>query len=1025
MQSQAPWPAGSNPDIDTQVSDKSKDHGEENDGGDIDADGAPGPKAANADSGRKAGRSLISRLARFCLKLALVGVILLVVLAAVAWFSRGWLLEKSESILADKLAEKEIYLSYESADYQPLRGLLLSDITLWQDVERTVPQIKLGNVAFRPGLGKLIKGRVVEGDLSIVDGELDLFADGQSVLEIDALQLDAGVAPGGVTVNNLEGSTFGIDFSIDGFAALGSEKKDKDASDDGEDEKGDRSKEKKPLDLSFLAPLGEWLVFQSQGERPRLNVHFNVDRKAEDPVVVEASFEGESFSWRELPLERLGLDVDYSDAAKTVHVGAIGLRHRGGDLEGEITYGLTDGKVSINGLVSTLNLIALARDLPFDLEQHLARVNFQTEHPSLRVDGVLQLKDFPASMLSLEMADPFSVTLNLDPQTRVPLADLHGLVAFGDGMLGVQDLGVSLYGVDLRASGKVVLGKKGSPKSEVGREPVAAAADDDDDVAEANVASEADESADSKPKKDVFKMLAGVFSQIEKWTSFTSTGANPVLDVDFAVDRSAADPVVAKGNLSGKNFSWQGAALDSLDIDFGWSQSAMAIDLPRLEIIYQGKPIRGGVNYSLPSRKLQLSQLHCEADWVSLATDLPFGLEKTMSMFELPEPPLLLMDGTVDIGNIFASSFTVDSPRSVPVTLNIGERRIELRGFRGNVRLEDRSIHSKDMEILLGSGTITWNGAFAPSTKAVDGSLVVSDVPLAELLKLAGKEPMAGVLNAQITAVGDAEVLMRSGQGQIRITEAEALKIPVVGGLLSVLAKIAPVFGTTTDGEVSVSFVTEKGVMKTDDLIAKGSGFEVEGKGWVNWNDKSTEFQATANFDGVMKLITLVASKALEIEGKGPLNDIQWSLKNLDPTKLTDNLKGLFGVGGEFLGGGAEGLSDGVRAVGEGAVEGVEKVGKGVMKIGEGAVEGAGKVGEGVAKVGEGAVEGVGKVGEGVMKIGEGAGEGVKKIGEGATEGAKKVREGLRGLIPGMGKKDEEKKSSTPDPTPAPAPPPQ
>ena len=904
----------------------------------------------------------------------MVGVVLLVILGVVAWFSRGWLLEKTEALVLSKLEEKEVFISCDQIEYQVLRGLVMKDITLWEDAEHQVPQIKLGDVAFRPNIVGLAQSKKVYGHVSIDEAPLTLYTEGEAVAEVLGLALDADLGDKGLTVNALDGAIFGMEFEADGF--FSTRKKDKTPEEDAaekkdkEEEKAKEKKDKKKLDFRFLAAVAKWVSFESKGEKPVLDVNFRIDRTAEDPVIVNGALKGSQIEWRGLPLESADIEFAFSGGKKTVDVAKLELGHRGGMLGGSVLYGLEERTVTLAGLRSTLDPIAFAKDLPFDLGEKLSLVDIETDHPELRLEALLKLKDFRSSNIKLEIPQPIQLALNVADGKRVVFSDVNGVVAFNEGALLTDELGLSLYGLDLEATGTVALGKK---KAKANDEERSADEAEGENAAPAPAVSESADTEETaaateepeKQKKDIREVLGGVFAIIERWTGFSSEeGANPRLSAEYAVDMSAEEPVAVSGKLSGKSFSWQGAALDSVDIDFAWSQAAKTIDLPQLEIVYRGEPIRGGVHYAVPSKQLRLHNVTCGADWVSLAKELPFGLEEKLANYELPNPPELSMDGLVNVGNIFESAFTVEVPRSVPVTVAMGERKLAMQGFRGKVRLAARTVHSENVEILLGTGRLDWNGAFTPSEKEYDGTLVMTDLPLAELLKLAGKDPIAGILNGRVAAAGNAEVVMRSGNGNIEITKAEALRIPVVGGLLSVLSKIAPVFGTTTDGTVTMSFVTTDGVMKTDDLTAKGSGFVVDGEGWVNWNDKSTKFQAAANFDGVMKLITIVASKALEVEGSGPLNDIQWSMKNLDPTKLTDNLRGLFGAGGEFLGAGGEGVA---------------------------------RIGEGVKKVGEGAVDGVGKVGEGVKKIGEGAGEGVKK-----------VRKGIRGLIPGLGKKDKE-----------------
>lgn len=881
------------------------------------------------------------------------------------WFSRDWLLQKADDVIIASLNDRGVYISYDKFESDFLRGLVLTEIMLWKDAERTVPLIKLGDVAFRPGLTRLLTERSVTGRLSIRDSELELYSDGKSVASFDNLDLSANLKSRGMIVNQLDGELYGMDFKSNGFMLI-SKRADEEPPTEGRegesdenDETGEAGEEKKWFDFAHLAAVAKWAAFESKNERPQLDVKFNIDRSAPDPVVVDVQLSGKDITWHGVPFESVDAAAQYSEAGKSVDVSHLKIGHGGGELEGDAHYAIAQRTLKIGRLRSTLNPFAFAEDLPFDIADRLDVVSIKEKHPEIVFGGTLDFADFGKSVFQAEVPMPVSLTLNLEEGASVPLKNVHGTVSFDKGTIGATDLAVTLYGLDVNANGQVKLRARKSANEMVAEAPSAIVEGSAPEAeAENDIVSDAEkvdveeiEGADlasttKKEKKPLRPLLAKVFSSIKKWTTFSSDAAHPRLDAKFAVDTSAADPVVVDGNLTGEKFTWQGARFDSMAAAIIYSQARKMVAVPAFEFSYYHELIKGGLEYHVTPKVLDLHGVECQADWISLCAHLPFGLEERLSAIGLPDPPDLVADGKIVVGDFAASDFTLASLREVPISVRIGHNLIEIDAFSGTAHIADGAINSEDLRMNLGGGDLAWQGAYFPATRGYDGTLKVENLPLAELLKLAGKEAMEGIVNGTVTGAGDREVVMRQGSGNIVLNETESLKIPVIGGLLKFLATVAPVLGTTKDEIVTLSFVTEDGVMKTDDLQAKGAGVEVDVEGQVDWTAMDTSFVAEAKLGGAVGVITALASKALKIEGSGPLNDIDWKFKNADIGLLGDAAEGVIGVGGDA-----------------------------------------------------------------VMKVGEGAGERVKKIGEGAEEGVKRITEGLMKIIPGgTRKKDEEPK---------------
>ncbi len=904
------------------------------------------PQSAGDPARSPRRRSSFSRFCRWTAKLVLAGILLLLLLATISWFSRDWLVKKAETALVSKLDERGVFVSYDQVEWQVLRGLVLTGITLWEDSQRSMPLVKLGDVAFRPGMTQLLVDRALTGRLSVTGAALNLYSEGESVANIENLKVHANLKRNGLDVSQLDGAMFGMEFQSEGYVLIAKNEdgegadKDSDGGEDSDDEDG-----KKKIDFAAIAAIAEWAAFESKGKRPRLNVNFNIDRTADDPIVIEVELKGDEITWRGVPFDSVDVAAKYSDAEKSLDISRLKLGHRGGELEGAVHYGLKSRTVEIGSLRSTLNPFALVDDLPFDVGDRLDMVTLEDEHPEIQLAGIIELANFGQSVFKAEIPKPIALTLNLEEGESVPLQNVHGTVAFDKGNIGANDLAVTLYGLDVNANGLVKLAPKSEEPGEPGDPGEAGEAVDEDPIStdpkvEPDLNPEPEINPDSvegdavepegEKKKSLKPLLASIFGSIQKWTSFTSDSDNPQLNAKFAVDGKAADPVVVEGKLTGRNFTWQGAAIDSMDADVLYSQRKKLVAVPAFKFGYRGKSLHGGLDYGVGTKVLELYGVECQADWISLCNELPFGIEKHLQAVALPDPPELVANGKIAIGDYSASDFTLASVRPVPMAIKLGERLVKIDSVSGTVRGYQGKYFSDDLKLQIGGGDLSWQGEFLPATKGYNGSLKVDKLPLSELLKLAGKDPMKGTINGQLNGSGDKDVFMREGSGDILLTDTEALKIPIIGGLLKFLATVVPL-GTGKDELVTMSFVTEDGLMKTDDLKASGAGVKVDVEGEVDWKAMSTQFLAEAKLSGAAGVITVLASKALKIEGSGPFNDVQWKFRSVD--RIGDAAEGVIGAGGDAVMKVGEGAGEGVKIIGDGAEEGVKIITEGLMKL--------------------------------------------------------------------------------------------
>ncbi len=291
-----------------------------------------------------------------------------------------------------------------------------------------------------------------------------------------------------------------------------------------------------------------------------------------------------------------------------------------------------------------------------------------------------------------------------------------------------------------------------------------------------------------------------------------------------------------------------------------------------------------------------------------------------------------------------------------------------------------------------GAAALVGTFDFAAEPPAFTAKARVADVPLATLAGLAGiEEPPSGTVQFAFDGSGTTDLADLGGRAEVRVTEGQLYRVPLIGRMHGLLANIAPLFGRKRQEALSASFQIEAGVAHTDDFLLAGDGTLIHLRGDFDLGQQVMDLIAYLTLDGAVGLATGVVTRLVEIRGRGPFGAPKLTL-NRNPKDLAFNA----------FGGALDLAQFGVETIGGKAFE--------FSRRGAGAALDLGKLGAGavldLGKLGAGAARGVGGAGAGALG-------GARKVGEGAVGGARKVGEGARDAVRGVlpGRREERKET--------------
>ncbi|MDF1811191.1 MAG: AsmA-like C-terminal region-containing protein [Verrucomicrobiales bacterium] len=146
--------------------------------------------------------------------------------AGIAWTMRGAIGDKIEARLAKKVEDAGYFVSYNGWSYDPVRGLVLEGVTVFENAEKVIPYAKIDNVGLNTDVLTLWKTKdplSLKKTVSFRDSHLVLYDQGAEVANFQKLKGSLVLDRNQIGLEDLKGQIEGALFEVEGDVLLRSD----------------------------------------------------------------------------------------------------------------------------------------------------------------------------------------------------------------------------------------------------------------------------------------------------------------------------------------------------------------------------------------------------------------------------------------------------------------------------------------------------------------------------------------------------------------------------------------------------------------------------------------------------------------------------------------------------------------------------------------------------------------------------------------------------------------------------------
>lgn len=396
---------------------------------------------------------------------------------------------------------------------------------------------------------------------------------------------------------------------------------------------------------------------------------------------------------------------------------------------------------------------------------------------------------------------------------------------------------------------------------------------------------------------------------VREWVKFHPQGDELVLRVEFHshADGSSTDLDLS---LDGRDFESRGQDWDlvhaSVKTTIGGNRMPVVIDQIRIGHAGESGEVTGA--YDPASGILTIGKLDSGIDLLTLARafapDALGALESVTATgdwrvqgegaFGFIEHASNRWNGTVALNGDFAhaSGNTSVSLRNPAFGLGLEGNTWSISGFNAGLWDGDLVLPMTRIEMPVGDGgprfqtQVLLNGA---SLQSAMGSFGNSQ-----------KQP--GVVKIDWKGGGGFSLRSIKGSGSLGISGAEFFRVPLLGPLHLVFDRIAPGFGKDVASSLTCGHSLSDGILRIDNLHLDSRLTRIDARGTINLETNHADLTAKAGLLGLAGQATALLSSMMEVEGSGPVSDMQWGLKNMpDAEIITGAARTLEKTGGKAV----------------------------------------------------------------------------------------------------------------------------
>ena len=372
--------------------------------------------------------------------LVFLGVLCLLILGAAVWFSRGYLMNRGETLAIEKLENEGLYLDYEGPIYKFPRGLIFSDVTIFETKERQTPLLKVANLGVNLDPWQLLSKHSADGLEAVItmeDATAIAFHEGNEICKITGINADLFATPERLKINRLRGTLNGLDFDVEGLANLPEPVESANAT--AETPPAEDSEKNGPiLDFGFLKGALEPIAFEKMedGENPRIDL--NIDLGSDLSLVATGRFSGRGFKWQGIPLDLVGVTFDYSQKLDVIDIIDAQIGYGGNSINAKAQMLLGKNRLENLNITSNANLVELVSHFAPEIEDKLAGIQM-LDNPTIGATGSLDLNDPLASTITVDYQHWKGFTVNVDEKI-LPIRGINGQLILNNNEVSVSKI---------------------------------------------------------------------------------------------------------------------------------------------------------------------------------------------------------------------------------------------------------------------------------------------------------------------------------------------------------------------------------------------------------------------------------------------------------------------------------------------------------------------------------------------------------------------------------------------------------
>ena len=295
----------------------------------------------------------------------------------------------------------------------------------------------------------------------------------------------------------------------------------------------------------------------------------------------------------------------------------------------------------------------------------------------------------------------------------------------------------------------------------------------------------------------------------------------------------------------------------------------------------------GSLVYNLASDQLRLLKVRTTLIPTDIANTFDRELSQELAHYRFKKRPALLLDGDIDCrkGVMEKNKLHVEVDADGGMDYTFIRKNLSLSKVKATVQIDGERLKITGLEGGLFGGTVHGDLDISLRKTKGDYTAVIRtdgiDFPSVTTTYL-GYDSSTGRLDGTFTFSGKHDSAREiKGQGKLTVTKGNVFGIPLFGPLSGIVNGIVPGTGYNVAHLGTCTFTMNDGVVETNDLVVKGQGFSMLGKGKLFIVDDKIDFSIRINAQGTAGVLLSPVSKLLEYTADSTLSKPNWHPKRL------------------------------------------------------------------------------------------------------------------------------------------------